>query len=122
MSRYRFSLPLRRLATLIGAGLLLVLVGAVATREPARRDTQSPVYLARASGLAGQTSATNPQLVGDTSISGPYLATAAAASFNGDARELQQVRPVVKGVKPELGLNKSEKSPRVTLNDTAVQA
>jgi hypothetical protein len=113
---------LRRLASMAGAVVLLLFVGAVITRGPARRDAQSPVYLSRASGLAGQTGAANPQLAGDAGVSGPYLAVAEPASFDGDIRQLKDVPAVKAEVRPELEASESEKSSRAAFVDSVLQA
>ena len=113
---------LRRLASMAGAVALLLFVGLVITRGPARRDTQSLVYLSRASGLAAQTGATNPQFTGDAGVSGPYLAVAQPASFDGNIRQLKDVPAVKAEVRPELEGSESAKSARGAFQDSVLQA
>jgi hypothetical protein len=113
---------LRRLAGMAGTVVLLLFVGVVITRGPAQRDQQSPVYLSRASGLAGQTGAANPQLAGDGGISGPYLAVAQPASFDGDIRQLKAVPAVRAEVRPELEVSEAAKTARAAFADSVLQA
>src|SRR5437762_5729503 len=86
---------LRRSASVLSALPILFFVGVVVTRGPSRRAAQSPVYLSRASGQAQPAGASSEQRFGDTSLSGPYLATAEPAAFDGDLRQLPQL-PVIK--------------------------
>src|SRR5437867_821575 len=113
---------LRRIASQAGIAALLLFVGVVVTRGPAPRVTRSPVYLSRASGQAEPAGASNEQRFGDTSLSGPYLTTAAPASFDGDLRQLTQL-PVVKTAnQPEPELGENEKGIRAQIQDDVVQA
>src|SRR5579859_59523 len=113
---------LRRIASTVGAVALLQFVGAVAVRGPSRREAQSPVYLSRASGQAEPAGATNAQRFGDTSITGPFLATSDPASFDGDLAQLPQLAVVKADNKPELEISDNEKSIRAAFKDTALQA
>ena len=114
---------LRRWAGLVGALGLLSFVGAVVTRGPAPRADRSPVLLSRASGLASQSGAANPQLLGDSSVSGPYVTLASAASSSGAFRDIKPVAPVVDAhPMPELEARESEQSTRAPFTDHALQA
>src|SRR5439155_12081048 len=114
---------LRHWALLAGVLGLLLFVGAVARRGPAPRAVQSPVFLSRASGLAGQSGAANPRLVGDSAVSGPYLAVANTATSSGAFRQLQPVAPLVDAhPMPELEARESEQSTRPPFADSVLQA
>ncbi len=122
MKSHRFAFPLRRLVSLIGAGLLLLFVGAVVTRGPARRDVPAPVYLSRAAGLAGQTGAVTVLGAGSGNISGPFVTTAQPAASTGNVRQMAHVRPAVQDVRPELKVRESSQAPAVPVPDAALQA
>ncbi len=98
---------LRRWVNLVAMMVLLLFVGVVATRGPAPRDARSPVLLSRASGLAYQSGAINPQLVANGGGSGPFLASAPAAVAGVSLRELPPVPSAAKNILPELQVNEN---------------
>ncbi len=122
MNPSQFMRRVRRPASLIGAGLLLLFVGAVVTRGPARRDVPSPAFLSRASGLASQGGAATSLGLGSSDASGPVITTVGPAASAGNLRDLPTRRATAQDVRPELEIREHSKTPLSSQPDTALQA
>ncbi len=116
MNKHSLRLPLLGLGSLIVAASLV----ASAARLPGgliSRGTPEPVFISRLGGVGAEI----PADQANHAIEGPYYATAAAVSFDGDVRGLPRVKPPEKPLRPELEVEAEDLRAMAQFDDQAAQ-
>jgi hypothetical protein len=116
LNKRSFRLPLLALGSLIIAGLLVASAGRL-PGGPLSRGTPEPVFISRLGGVGAEI----PAAQANHAIEGPFYATAAAVSFDGDVRELRRVKPPEKPLRPELEVEADELRAMAQFDDQAAQ-